>query len=121
MKRLTPRLELIAATPALLRAELESVTALAAALGVRTPSRWPPPLNARENVEYTLRFLEGGPGREGWMSWYFVRTGDQELVGQGGYAGVPAGGSVEVGYSIVESCQRRGYATEAVSALIERA
>ena len=39
-----------------------------------------------------------------------------------GYAGPPsAEGAVEIGYAIAEEYQRRGYATEAVKALIERA
>jgi RimJ/RimL family protein N-acetyltransferase len=121
VKLLTGRLELVAATPALLRAELGSPAALAGALGVAPPPVWPPPLNTRETVEYTLRYLEGGPGREGWMSWYFIRRADRQLVGLGGYAGAPEGGAVEVGYSILEAEQRKGYATEAVSALVERA
>jgi RimJ/RimL family protein N-acetyltransferase len=121
VKLATARLELIAATPALLRAELESPDALARALGIATPAVWPAPLNSRETVEYTLRFLEGGPGREGWMSWYFVRREDRELVGQGGFAGGPSNGTVEVGYSLLERHQKRGYASEAVAALIQRA
>jgi ribosomal-protein-alanine N-acetyltransferase len=119
MKLTTARLELIAATPALLRAELESAAALALSLGVEVPSVWPPGLNSRETVEYTLRFLEGGPGREGWMSWYFIR--DRELVGVGGFAGLPAGGSVEIGYSVLDRYQRQGFANEAMTALIARA
>lgn len=121
MKLSTQRLELVAATPSLLRAELESAAALAAALGVATPLVWPPGLNTRETVEYTLRFLEGGPGREGWMTWYFILRESRQLAGLGGFAGLPADGSVEIGYSILEQYQRQGLATEAMSALIERA
>jgi GNAT superfamily N-acetyltransferase len=43
------------------------------------------------------------------------------LVCSIGYQGQPAGERVEVGYSVVEAWRRRGIATEAVSALVERA
>jgi ribosomal-protein-alanine N-acetyltransferase len=121
MKLATDRLELIAATPEFLHAELESLAKLATCLGTAVPEVWPPPLNTRETLEYTLRFLEGGPDRAGWMSWYFVRKHGRLLIGQGGYAGQPQDGVVEVGYSVVESQQRQGYATEATRALIDRA
>jgi RimJ/RimL family protein N-acetyltransferase len=40
-------------------------------------------------------------------------------VGTGGFKGRPdAAGDVETGYSIVQSFQRRGYATEAVGGLV---
>ncbi|HEX4383332.1 MAG TPA: GNAT family protein [Myxococcales bacterium] len=53
------------------------------------------------------------------MSWYFIKS--RELVGLGGFAGLPADGSVEIGYSILEQYQRQGFAVEAMTALIERA
>ncbi len=121
MKLQTERLELIAATPELLRAELEGAAPLAARLEVAVPEAWPPPLNTVETVEYTLRFLEGGPDREGWMSWYIVRLAGRLLVGQCGYCGRPEGGMVEIGYSLLDAHQKQGYATEAARGLIERA
>lgn len=45
----------------------------------------------------------------------------RQLIGSGGYKGAPDGGSVEIGYGIVGCQRRRGYATEAAFALIERA
>jgi len=117
----TARLELVAATPELLRAELEGTTRLARLLGVSIPEVWPPPLNGADTVRYALRFLEEGPECAGWMSWYFLLREPRTLVGQGGYCGLPDTGRVEVGYSLLEAHQRRGYATEAVRALVERA
>ena len=121
MKLSSQRLELIAATPELLRAELDRPPRLAALLEVAEPEVWPPPLNSAETVQYTLRFLEGGPDRAGWMSWYFVRKEGRVLVGQGGFSGRPEGGMVEVGYSLLQAHQGRGYATEAVRTLIDHA
>jgi ribosomal-protein-alanine N-acetyltransferase len=121
MRLKTERLELIAATPDLLRAELDGPARLAVQLDVAVPESWPPPLNSAETVQYTLRFLEGGPDREGWMSWYIVRIAGRVLVGQCGFCGRPEGGVVEVGYSLLEAHQKQGYATEAVRALVQRA
>jgi RimJ/RimL family protein N-acetyltransferase len=121
VKLSTQRLDLIAATPELLRAELEQSARLATLLEVAVPEVWPPPLNTVETVQYTLRFLEGLPERAGWMSWYIVRHEGRVLVGQGGYCGLPEDGAVEIGYSLLEAHQKRGYATEAARALVERA
>jgi RimJ/RimL family protein N-acetyltransferase len=114
----TQRLELIPATPELLRAELEGK--LAPALNV-VIEEWPPPLSDDRSLRYALQFLEKHPSHVGWMTWYFVRNEGRVLVGQGGYCGVPSDGMVEVGYSLLPAHQRKGYATEAVQALIERA
>ena len=118
MRVWTERLELIAATPALVRAELEAPAQLAALLEVAVPEVWPPPLNTPETARYALSFLEGGPDCAGWMTWYFIRQQGRLLVGQGGFCGRPKDGAVEVGYSLLEAHQRRGYATEAVRALV---
>jgi ribosomal-protein-alanine N-acetyltransferase len=40
------------------------------------------------------------------------------VVGGVGFFGPPQGGEVEIGYGIVPSRQRRGYATEAVQAMV---
>jgi [ribosomal protein S5]-alanine N-acetyltransferase len=121
VKLWSERLELVAATPELLRAERRGPAALAPLLEVAVPEVWPPPLNGEETLLYTLAFLEGGPGREGWMSWYFVRREGRVLLGQGGFAGRPSGGMVEIGYSLLEGHQGHGYATEAVRRLVEHA
>ena len=43
------------------------------------------------------------------------------LIGSAGYKGQPAEGIVEVGYGIVSDQQRRGYASEALEALLAHA
>jgi len=44
-----------------------------------------------------------------------------ETIGTAGFFGPPRDGAVEIGYGIVPSRQRRGYATEATRALIDLA
>jgi RimJ/RimL family protein N-acetyltransferase len=48
------------------------------------------------------------------------RSEDDVVVGEIG-GGFVAPGVVEIGYAVVSSCWGRGYATEAVRALVERA
>ena len=59
----------------------------------------------------------------GWYLWYWMRLEGEDapaLIGAGGFKGRPSpDGTVEVGYSLLESEWHRGYATEAVGALID--
>jgi len=115
----TERLVLVPATPVLLRAELAGSAAVAAALGFAVPESWPPELFDADAVRY---FLERG-GDDPWRMSYVVRRAEEgrepELVGVAGFKGPPdARGAVEIGYAIVEAQRRRGYASEAVAALL---
>jgi len=61
----TPRLLLVAATPAWIEAELESTGRLGDVLGAVAPDGWPPEHHDRD----TLRFWRvelSKPGAEGW-------------------------------------------------------
>ena len=115
----TERLTLVAATLELARAELHDSRRLARLLEVAAPPTWPPPLNDANSMRWTIEFLETHADGVGWGPWYFVARG-AALVGVGGFTGLPrADGTVEVGYSILESHQRAGLATEAVRALVD--
>jgi RimJ/RimL family protein N-acetyltransferase len=48
-----------------------------------------------------------------------VRREDGRVIGDGGFVGPPADGAVAIGYEIVPSARRRGYATEVIRALTE--
>ena len=41
------------------------------------------------------------------------------MIGEIGFVGAPSDGSVMIGYAIVPSARRQGYATEAIAALSE--
>jgi ribosomal-protein-alanine N-acetyltransferase len=121
----TERLDLVPATPELLRAALGPRDRLARALGARVPESWPPRYLDDAAIEYTLARLAEGERHAGWWMYFIVLRepdGGRTLVGSGGYAGPPAqDGSVEVGYGVVPDHQRRGYASEAVRGLVKRA
>lgn len=118
----TPRLVLIAATPTIAGAELHDRARFAELLGARVSTPWPPPLNDEESIAWTVQLLEMDPKSVGWGPWYFVLVppgAPRIVIGNGGFKGrATADGTVEVGYSIVEEYQRRGYAPEAVDALV---
>jgi RimJ/RimL family protein N-acetyltransferase len=121
----TPRLELAAATRALLHAELRGAADLGSALGATVPAEWPPELYDRAAIEWTLRYLEEHPDAGAWTMYYIVRHAAdgaaRTLVGVCGYKGPPAEGAVEIGYGILPAYQRQGFATEAVAALLAHA
>jgi RimJ/RimL family protein N-acetyltransferase len=121
----TARLDLIPSTLEHLTAELQDPNGLGTFLGVPVPGDWPPGDYDRDAIEYFREQLEaGGPGLVGWYGWYAVTHGAdgcrEALVACGGYFGPPEDGVVELGYSVVPSARRKGYATELVGALVAR-
>ncbi len=46
-----------------------------------------------------------------------VRRDDGLVIGEIGFVGPPRGGAVMIGYAVVPSARRQGYATEAIEAL----
>lgn len=121
----TDHLELAGCTAALLRAEGDDRARFGELLGARVPADWPPELYDEPARLWTLEKVETVPGADGWWSYYIVRVsreGERELVGLAGYKGPPdAEGTVEVGYGVLDAHRRRGYASEATAALVERA
>ena len=116
----TTRLELVAGTVALAKAEIDDLPALARMLDVPLPSHWPPPLNDEQSQKYFLdSLLNAAPSHAGWHLWYCLRRGPRALLGSVGFKGIPVNGLVEIGYSMLEEHQRNGYCTEAVRALID--
>ena len=113
------RLNLIAATTELISKNIAGREQLSEALGVNIKDSWPPDLYGPRAMQYSLTQL-GDVAEQGWSFWYLATASDPtELVGICGFKGRPdASGSVEIGYSILDDYQRRGYATEAVARLV---
>ena len=115
----TTRLELVAGTVALAKAEINDLQALARLLDVPLSTHWPPPLNDENSQKFFLdALLKAAPSHAGWHLWYCLLREPRVLLGSAGFKGIPAGGVVEIGYSMLEEHQRNGYCTEAVRALI---
>jgi [ribosomal protein S5]-alanine N-acetyltransferase len=119
LRLFTNRLELVAATIELAEAELSNPLALAGLLDVPSPTGWPPPLNDEDSQRHFLSLLrEAEPDAAGWSLWFCICRAPRALIGNAGFKGPPREGSVEIGYSMLESQQRNGYCTEAVRALL---
>jgi RimJ/RimL family protein N-acetyltransferase len=117
----TERLQLVAVTLELARAERAGPMHLEKLLHAHVPPSWPPPLNDEKSLSWTIDFLTRNANGVGWGPWYFLHRehGALRLVGVGGFCGLPApDGAVEIGYSIVPECHRLGLAPEAVRALV---
>ena len=123
----TERLELIPATIEFCEAETRGRAALEACLRAHVPASWPPPVFEPDDVARIRTQLEADPRVGSWTLHYvLVRPGTTAdgriLVGVAGYTGPPtAEGRVEIGYAIAPEHQGRGYATEAVDALVRAA
>jgi RimJ/RimL family protein N-acetyltransferase len=119
----TRRLTLVAVTLEMIEAELADRGRLARLLGAEVPADWPPPLNDENTMRWTRDLLAAHPENDGWGTWYFIlrrESGEPLLLGTGGFKGkFVAPGTCEVGYSVMETHQRRGYATEVVAALVD--
>jgi RimJ/RimL family protein N-acetyltransferase len=117
----TPRLSLVAATPAALRADIAGF-GLADVLNADI-GEWPPDAEYdAAAIQYTLNMQERDPRAREWGARYFVLKGARRtLIGVGGYTGPVKDGQVEIGYAIVPSQRRFGYASEATAALVRYA
>jgi ribosomal-protein-alanine N-acetyltransferase len=124
----TERLHLIAATLELCEAETApGRDTLAAALRARVPDAWPPEVFEADDVERVREQLVAHPALAEWTLYYVVQRSTVEateatLIGLAGFVGPPTSdGAVEIGYAILPDFQGRGYATEAVIALVNHA
>lgn len=123
----TPRLQILAASRALLTAELHKPQYFPVLLGAALPTDWPPGQYDRPAQEYFLEQLTaGGRDAAGWYGWYALRKADdttpRTLVGAGGFMGPPdAAGTAEIGYSISADWRGQGLGTELVAGLIQQA
>jgi RimJ/RimL family protein N-acetyltransferase len=126
----TDRLLLVPGRAELLRVALVDPRALALALGAGVPASWPPEFLDELALEFVLGRILSDPQVTPWWLYFVVRRHPHALegardprgpvlIGTAGFKGPPTGdGSVELGYGIVRDHQRRGYASEAVAALV---
>jgi ribosomal-protein-alanine N-acetyltransferase len=116
-------MRLVASTPELVRAELGDRPEFARLLAATVPSDWPPAEAADALPWFLERLEDGGPGVVGWYGYYGVVVEGLPdapvLVAGGGCLGPPVDGVVEIGYSVLPGFQRRGYATELMTAVVD--
>lgn len=116
----TPRLDLTPFTA-------EAIDALLAGdeprLRQLTGVRFPTPLRPPPLLEDVLPLVRGQlrqqPDTIGWWTWLTIERASRRVTGALGFGGPPdAEGAVMIGYATYPGSDRRGYASEATSALI---
>lgn len=71
------------------------------------------------HIQHYLEELEMDQDLLGWGVWLVFSEKNHELIGDIGFKGKPDHDVVEVGYGIYPDAQNKGYATEAVQALVD--
>lgn len=116
----TERLELRAATLAMLEAERDHPR-LAKLLNATVPVNWPTPMYDADARSHFLSLMREHPEALGWAVWYIflLENGQKTLIGATGAIGPPsADGTIEIGYSLLDQYQGQGFATEAVGGFL---
>ena len=115
----TESLKLIPSTAEMLRAEINDPVELAQLLTALVPNNWPPETTV-DALPFFLDCVESSSGQDGWYALNTKTNGNDpaNLIGGGGFMGPPKNGTVQLGYSVIDQHQRKGYATEIVGGLI---
>ena len=113
----TERLRLIAITPEMLAAETTGAASLGTLLGATVPADWPPEHWQSHVWAHILAQFRASPDTFGWHRYMVTEGKAPELIGCLGGFPCP-NGDAELGYSVVNSQQRRGYGSEAACALM---
>jgi RimJ/RimL family protein N-acetyltransferase len=117
------RLELVAMNAEFHEASLAGDRARTEALlGAQVPADWPEPRYAR----HWLRLLRNDASLERWLARALVLREERRMIGHAGFHSAPAPeylrellpGGIELGYTVFARDRRRGYAREAVLALM---
>jgi len=120
---LTPRLELIAITRAMLCANFARSPEFSQLINAVVPADWPPEGWDTDAFNYILDKMDRYPGYHGWGRYIALKPTDRGrriLIGTcGATLPLELNDDPEIGYGVLPAYQRRGYASEAVAALIK--
>ena len=113
----TERLKLVPLRRPLLEAFISNRADFSRLLGAEVHAEWPV---ARELIPFVLNQLDRSPQAADWSTWAIINSKAACLIGDAGFKGLPdAQGCCEIGYSVIPSFRQRGFATEAVTSIIE--
>lgn len=117
----TERLDIVPlaadAIDALLAGDASSLRSLT---GVDFPLPVEPPPYMAESLPVVRNRLRNSPSEALWWNWLVVERDSREAVGAVTFAGMPdSTGAVLIGYAMYPSRVRKGYATEAVRAMVD--
>ena len=119
LKLETERLELIPMTFSFVSGLLNKDLTVYREFDINPTEEWPNK-DTMDIMPIIKEKLSALPGPDGFGAWLFIDKADRMVVGDGGFKGAPGDShKIDIGYGIIESRQRRGYAYEAVNALIK--
>jgi ribosomal-protein-alanine N-acetyltransferase len=88
-------------------------------IGVTFPEGWPDDPDARDGLAWHLRALRSHDSQVPWRIRVIVERSSGLVVGSINLKGPPSpDGDVEIGWGLVETARRRGYAAEAAGAVV---
>ncbi len=89
-------------------------------IGAVKTEMWPEAADIKDILHIIRDSLGHKPNPDGFDSWIFINKEDNRIIGDGGFKGSPdENGVIDIGYAIVEAQRRKGFALEAVSALLK--
>lgn len=116
----TARLRLVPITPAMLNAEHAADGCLPQLLRATVTAEWPPEHWEPHVFDIILRQYREQPDTLGWHRYVLLPLPGERPVLVGCLGAFPKPhGDVEIGYSTLPAFQRRGFATEAASTLVD--
>lgn len=81
---------------------------------------WPESADIKDILHIIRDSLSHKAKPDGFDSWIFINKEDNSIIGDGGFNGSPdEKGIIDIGYAIVETQRKKGFALEAVSALLK--
>lgn len=114
----TQRLVLIPFTLPVAQALYAFNTGILADIGLQ-PTRYWPDQESMDSLPRIIKRLEKLPEPTGFESWMIVLKHNANVIGDAGFKGGPnKEGAVDIGYSIIEQEQQKGYGLETARALV---
>lgn len=88
-------------------------------LGINQIDEWPNQ-EIREILPIIRNKLSLQPNPDGFEAWLFIDKSENIIIGDGGFKGAPDKNcKIDIGYGVISSKRRQGYAFEAVTALLK--
>ncbi len=98
---------------------LEGNIGVLESLGLKTDKNWPDN-ESLETLPKIIKNLQLVKEPTGFESWMIVKRDNMLVIGDAGFKGRPnANGEVDIGYSIIEKEQNRGYGLETAKSLVD--
>lgn len=114
----TPRLLLVPMTAECVAASPDDREPIARATGARVPESWPAEHYDQDALDFTRAAMEKDPEQEWLLRYIVVREPEPVVAGMFGAMAPDGDGRVTIGYSVLPEMQRRGYASEALEAVV---